>query len=281
MRKKILILHHPRTNWQDLSYTINILKQEWKKFGLDVVEAQGIDKEIPADVAINHVDLTVTPDAYRDYFKRYPVVINGNVWDISKTTFSRQMLSAHDDYEGRVIVKTKANCGGMPDLKIETQWKKIVNKVALKCLWWSNIRSMSSGDYFIFESMRDVPKHVWKNNHLVVEKFLPERTKEGKYCLRAWSFLGSKNLHVVAISDHPVVKAQRIIKREILPDPVPDELIAIRKEIGIDYGRFDYAIHNASVVLYDVNRTTTMSSKAAEAYAAKLKEMAWGIYDYF
>jgi hypothetical protein len=90
----------------------------------------------------------------------------------------------------------------------------------------------------------------------------------------------NKSLHVLTTANHPIVKGNRIIKREILSDSVPDELISFRKNIGINYGRFDYAVHNGNVVLYDVNRTPGISPKAAEVYSGKLKEMASGINDF-
>jgi hypothetical protein len=261
------------------TFTINILKHEWELSGFEAEAVYGISHDVPADIAINHVNLTVTPDDYLDYLKKYPVAINGKVRDISKTSFSKQLLKRDDDYEGKVIIKTNANFGGTLELKLAGRKIRIIHEIA-KRLSWANVISIESQNYLILESIRSVPGGVWKNKHLIVEKFLPEQDNEGNYRLRAWSFLGDRSLHVLTTSDHPIVKGFRILKRDILSDHVPDELISIRTQMGIDYGRFDYVIVDGKVVLYDVNRTPTTSQKAAVFYSHKLKEMAGGIFDF-
>lgn len=280
MKKRILILFHQNREmlYYD-TFTINILKQEWELSGFEVEAVYGISHDVPADIAINHVDLTVTPGDYLDYLKKYPVAINGKVRDISKTSFSKQLLKLDDDYKGRVIIKTNANFGGASELKLAGRKIRIINEIA-KRLSWAKVVSIKSGNYLILESIRSVPGGVWKNKHLIVEKFLPEQDNEGNYRLRAWSFLGDRSLHVLTTSNHPIVKGHRILKREILSNHVHDELISFRNQMGIDYGRFDYAIVEGRVVLYDVNRTPTTSQKAAVLYSHKLKEMAGGIFNF-
>ena len=200
------------------------------------------------DIAINHVDLTVTPDPYLDYLKKYPIVINGKVRSISKTSFSKQLLKPDDDHEGKVIIKTNDNCGGASELKLAGRKSWFINRIAGN-ISWAKCIFLKSENYPILESIRSVPGGVWENKHLIVEKFLPERDNEGNYRLRAWSFLGDRSLHVLTTSNCPVVKGHSIFKREILTDNVPDELISCRKQMGIDYGRFDYAIVDGRVVL--------------------------------
>jgi hypothetical protein len=279
MKKRILILNHQAQELYPESSTINILKRNWEESGFEAESVCGIRQDMPADVAINHVNLTVTPDAYLDYLKKYPVVINGKVRSISKASFSKQLLKPDDDHEGKVIIKTNANFGGKPELKLAGRKTRFIQEIA-KRISWSKVIFIASSDYLILESIRSVPKGVWKNKHLIVEKFLPEQDNEGKYRLRAWSFLGNRGFHVLVTSNHPIVKGSRIEKRKILSDHVPDELISTRKQMGIDYGRFDYAIVDGRVVLYDINRTPTTSQKAAALYSHKLKEMAGGIFDF-
>jgi hypothetical protein len=280
MKRRILILFHQNREilYHD-TFTINILKQEWELSGFKVEAVYGTSYDVPADVAINHVNLTVTPDDYLDYLKKYPVAINGRVRDISKTSFSKQLLKLDDDHEGKVIIKTDANFGGNLELQLSGRKNRIINEIAKK-LSWAKVISIESRHYLVLESIRSVPGGVWKNKNLIVEKFLPEQDNEGNYRLRAWSFLGDRSLHVLTTSNHPIVKGNRILTREILSDHVPDELILFRNQMGIDYGRFDYAIVDGKVVLYDVNRTPTTFPKAAVLYSHKLKEMAAGIHDF-
>jgi hypothetical protein len=234
MKKRILIVFHQNEELSNLSYTINILKQEWNLSEFEVEAAYGIKHYIPADIAINHVDLTVTPDSYLDYLKKYPVVINGKVRNISKTFISKQRLNSDDDYKGKVIIKTDANCGGIPEFTLTGKGTRTINKVATKLSWWSKVLVIKSDDYPILGSIRSVPSGVWENKRLIVEKFLTEQDKEGNYCLRVWSFLGDRSLHVLTTSNHPIVKGNRILKREILSDHVPDALISFRNQLGVD-----------------------------------------------
>jgi hypothetical protein len=280
MKKRILILNHQNRELNIYSSTINILKREWELSGFEVEVVCGIRHYVPADAAINHVDLTDTPDDYIDYLKKYPVVINGKVKSISKTYFSKQLLNRGDDHKGKVVIKTNANCGGASELKLAGKDTWIINKIAAIFSRWPKIIFIKSSDYLILESIRSVPDDIWENKYLIVEKFLPEQDNEGNYRLRAWSFLGNRSLHVLTTSTQPIVKGKSIIKREILSDDVPEELILFRKQMGFDYGRFDYAIFEGKVVLYDVNRTPTTSAKAAVLYAKKIKEMASGINDF-
>jgi hypothetical protein len=96
--------------------------------------------------------------------------------------------------------------------------------------------------------------------------------------LRAWAFFGNKSLNVITTSTNPVVKGINIVKREILSDDIPKELIYYRDHLGFDYGRFDYAIVNNEVVLYDVNRTPTITQRAYDAYRHKVNDLAKGIF---
>lgn len=291
MKKTILILlHQYEQHLSTLPFTIRFLKQEWEQMDFAVKVAYGTRHPMAADIAINHVDMNVTPQTYLKYLQAYPVVVNGRVADISKTLFSGNILSPDDGYDGKVIIKTKANAGG----KREQCFKpKLIRKVQgytrrlregadglIRKFTWSRVKTLESTRYPIFDSIRNLPPGVWENQNLIVEKFLPETDRDGNYYLRAWSFLGDKSLNVLTRADSPVIKRGVIKKREILSDTVPEELVSVRRQMGFDYGRFDYALVNGKVVLYDVNRTPTISPKALEAYSHKIKEMAKGILSF-
>lgn len=263
--------------------------REWEQLGFEVKVTCGTSNIISADVAINHVDLTTTPDKYIEYLQNYPVVINGKVIDISKRILSRQLLRPEDDYDGQVVIKTNDNCGGIGEKKMVLSGHlryKIYRKLHDAINIFSGIENLvkvptlKGADYPIFNSIADVPYDVWINRNLVVEKFLPEQDVNGNYHLRAWSFLGGKSLNVLTTASVPIVKGPLIFRREILDEDVPKELISIRERLGFDYGRFDYSIVNGQPVLYDVNRTPTTSSKALVAYSHQIKDLAKGIYSF-
>lgn len=277
-KKRILIFYHQNRKLYVPSFTINILKQEWEALGFEVKPVYGTQLGVSGDIAINHINLTVIPDSYLNYFNEFPIVLNRKLRDISKVSFSEQLLQPNDNYIGKVIIKTNANYGGRQELILAGRKDRVINEIVRR-VNWTRVSSMKSDDYIVLDDISCVPKDVWRNKHLIVEKFLPEQDKNGNYYLRAWSFLGDKNLHVITTSEHPIIKGCRILKREFLSDSIPEELSSLRNQMGIDYGRFDYAVVDDRIVLYDINRTPSTSQKAAIIYSNKLKEMATGIYD--
>jgi hypothetical protein len=98
--------------------------------------------------------------------------------------------------------------------------------------------------------------------------------RDGLYCLRQWLFFGDREVGSIAYSRHPVVKANRIIKRERISE-FPDELRRRREALGFDYGKFDYVIADGEVVLYDANRTPV--DRAGRATSDLVRHLATGI----
>jgi hypothetical protein len=268
-------------------YTVQCLSDEWERLGFRVVVTSETNRHIPADIAINHIDLTVTPAAYVEYLARYPIVINGALTDISKRRFSRSLLAATDAWAGSVIVKTNANYGGVHEAGMKrasgsrAQGAVRLARAVSSIRDWAAVEALDSRRYPIFSSVQKVPRAVWRNPNLIVEKFLPERDQQGNWRLRAWSFLGDRSLHVLTTASAPIVKGSCIFRREILPDDaVPEALIRAREHLRADFGRFDYVLVDGEPVLYDVNRTPTTSPAALAVYATRLAELARGIHCY-
>ena len=64
--------------------------------------------------------------------------------------------------------------------------------------------------------------------------------------------------------------------------PVDDALVTIRKEMGFDYGKFDYVIHDEKVVLLDANHTPTFGAAyPTEARSQSTRQLATGIAEWF
>ena len=282
-------MHECEPPSNEIRSTLIFLVPEWERAGLDVQFAYGTRQELDADVVINHVDMTVVPDDYVDYMRRYPVAINGRLTDISKRLISRHLLESDDDHRGKVIVKTDANFGGVQDfeLALAASDAPLLVREAKRWVYRYFARRVPgratflfSTRYPVFDSLRDVPDAIWSNPHLVVEKLQTEQGSDGNYILRAWTFLGGKSLHVMVTSPTPVVKGSTIVEREILPDDVPAALAELRESLGADYGRIDYVMVDGEAVIFDLNRTPTTTPAAHARYATKLREMAQGIYDY-
>ena len=125
--KRILIL--TSNVRKDGTYLIDAIAQRWKCSGYKVILHQGT-KNIPdADIVILHVDRTYVQDDYVQFLSRFPVVLNRNVTDISKTMISNNILRKDENYLGPVIVKTNANYGGLPEASdIKRLYLKLLSK---------------------------------------------------------------------------------------------------------------------------------------------------------
>lgn len=276
--KTIMILkntHNPKR-----SYVIDALAVRWIKMGYEVVTHYGTKNLPHADIVILHVDKTIVPDEYAECLSQYPVVLNRNVLNISKSLISKNMVRPEEDYSGPVIIKTNANFGGVR----EAREKNIFPKKKRWWRWllkmkpnWEKIDELNPHHYPIFKNKESIPAGVWKNKNLIVEKFLPE-IENGLFFLRYWVFLGEQGWAGRFGAKKQIIKFRKRVTKDVLV-PVPDELKIVRKKLGFDYGRFDFVEHNGKTVLYDVNKTLGAGGGAQqlEAYSAQLDILANGI----
>jgi hypothetical protein len=254
-------------------YLIDALALRWKKRGYKVFKRYSTKNLPDADIAILHIDASVVSGKYVHCLSRYPVVLNRNVLNISKTVFSDNIVKFDDGYSGPVIIKTIANCGGIPEAtKIKYLWSKLTLQ------WnWKKVTMLNPEKYPVFENKEDISIGVWQNKNFIVEKFLPER-ENNLFFLRYWIFLGNKGWAGRFGANYPIVKFSNMTtKDEIVP--VPEELKVWRKKLGFDYGRFDYVEHNGKPVLFDVNKTLG-GVHHIDTYATQLDFLASGISDF-
>jgi len=278
MKKKIVILtldHSPR-----ISASNSLLKHlalNWQQRGFQVEVVQGIDREIKADIIFSHINLTHVPEEYTAFLDKYPVVINGKATDISKTSISHNLLTIEDDYKGPVIIKTIANYGGIPELKRQVNLGHI-QTTAIHQRAWDRVESLDPYNYPRFDSIEEIPYGIWKNKKLIVEKFLPETDEDGNYRLRTWFVFGDKELGKIECSNNPTVKDDTFNKEII--ETVPEKLRVMRKRLGIDFARFDYAVVDGEAVVYDIN-TTPVILDDLSFFGDKISDLAAGIDFYF
>lgn len=251
---RVAIITHEIDEFQDSGYLLRHLSKRWEQDGIKILVVKGVNQELPeADLAILHTDITTVGKDYIRVINQFPLVINGTVTDISKTAFSDLIVQSSDTYDGKVIVKTNANFGGMRErvkklhdgdwragIEIQRPWRRVE---------WMD-------EYPVFNSPADVPGGVWRNDKLVVEKFLPEQNAQGEYLLKMWVFLGDQGIYYQAVSPEPVIKSHNLIRREFLDvNDVPESIREIRAKLGFEFGKFDFAMYQGEPVLYDVNRT--------------------------
>ena len=95
---RIAILLHKNDTKEILqSSLITYLAEFWREDGHEVLFLFGTEEFISADILIVHVDLTIVPDSYLEFAKQYPIVLNGNVKDIRKSTISKILLNQDDE----------------------------------------------------------------------------------------------------------------------------------------------------------------------------------------
>lgn len=251
--KRVAILTHPGLPFDD-RYYLKAVAELWREDGLEVVVARGPAELVDADVAIPHLSLTTLPADYLDALRRYPRALNARVVDISKRRYSR--LAVDRGFDGPVIVKANRNARGTPEARLDP--------------------SQPVYSHEVFESAAELSEEIWASPHLIVERFEPE-LEGGLFWLRTWEFLGDREQGFRYSSEHPVARASSLTFREPLSS-VPDELRALRAELGFDYGSFDYGLAEGRVFVYDVNWTPGFAdSLPPESGRALIRTLADGL----
>jgi len=281
-RRRFAILFHENATEQTLkNYYITRLADHWREDGHDVTFLFGVEKLVPADLVIVHVDLSVVPEIYLEFARRYPIALNAKVRDIRKSTISKNLLHRDDSYDGRVIVKSDLNYAGAPERSVGEDPSAPLSVASRLIAWVRRARSLNMGsplDYRIYENLRQVPGRYFEQKDLVIEKFLPEM-ENGWYCTRNFHFLGDRMGCIRRKGRHPIVNGSTVVETEqVNPHP---EIVAMRETLGFDYGKFDYVVVDGRAVLLDVNKTIGWAGPDSPEAQARRRERAQGIYAYF
>lgn len=279
-RRVLVLLHARDLEAERRAYQLWLLAGRWRADGVEVVLQHGVERFVEADVAIHHVDLTVTPSEYAAHLLRYPLAINGRLLDISKRRISKNMLGQGSDWAGPVILKTDLNCGGEMEWRLQaTRWDRRLQRLRMATTLrpWRYRRRMSAGQYLVLPSLASVTRDMWLNRDLVVERFLPERDGS-RYVLRTHTFLGPRTMSRRSVGPVPVLKARLVEHVEEIPDH-PD-VLAFARAIGMDRGKIDYVEHEGRAVVLDVARTNSIgATMSPERRAALAERLAPGLYD--
>ena len=284
-RKRIAVLLHSNDRHYDLDrYSVVQLAKVWDADGHEVEFLFGPKKFVPADLVLVHVNLSVVPDAYIQLAQRYPIALNAGVTDIRKHTFSRGLLQRGDDWAGPVFVKSDLNYGGYPERNLGRTWltrnhrsmrriRRLVDRLSGHTPPFAD-----SSEYEFYESLADVPEDYFGREDIVVEKFRPE-LENGLYHTRFYLFLGDRGAHRRLSSKHPVVNRSTHI--EAIPlDPDPG-ILALREQLGLDYGKLDYLKVDGEIILLDVNKTIGAGRLADDEEARRhWRDLAEGLYSY-
>ncbi len=254
---------------QDSPYMLFDILAELKRRGHAVLILRGPEQRADADIAVLHVDATVTPDEYIEVARSFPFCLNIGASDISKRRLGGAVLRAGDEWPGPVIVKSNLNHWGTPEEHLNRQARR-----AGKLAPFPDAAVFDR--YEIHPSIADVPAERLERPDLVVEKFLPEVEQDG-FAARFWVFCGERERCTRYVSPQRLVKGDDTIRRETVP--VPDELRALRRELGFDYGKFDFVMHEGRAVLLDANKTPGRARNLSKLVAAGNANLADGFED--
>lgn len=220
---------------------LEALRQRGHKVGL----AHGPDPDREGDAAILHVDATVVAPDYVEVGRRFPVCLNLGATDISKRRVSDALLRPGDAWDGPVLVKSNLNSLGLPERGLNRRARRSRQPEP-----FPDARPVDR--YRIYGSTAEVPPVLFDDPRLSVERFVPERDPNGFAC-RAWVFCGEAERCTRYVSPDWNVKAGNAAARE--PAPVPAEMRRRRRELGFDYGKFDFVLHRGRPMLLDANKT--------------------------
>jgi hypothetical protein len=238
----IIVIRHAGEEVDFRHYALHLLAEIWREAGHRVTVVPGVDDLPDGDLAFLHVDLSVVPEAYVEAARRYPRVVNGRATDIRKRCVSSNLLTRDSDWPGPVMVKSDLNFGGVPEWRIAHPGEPSLD---------------APDDLLVYSMIRDlktVPEEMWNDPRLIVERYLPEHDSQGFY-VRTWMFLGDRGRCRRSRGTSPVVKSGTIVAGEPDEIPVPDFIRAERERLGFDYGKFDFAVHDGTPVLFDANKT--------------------------
>lgn len=250
------------------TYVLHALIALWRERGIEVE----IGSKFPpvADLGILHHDCTrlnptdipPVPDGVK--------VINSEVLDISKRLYSELMVTASDDWDGPVIIKTNLNSFGGPERRSKARQPLHEMRKLLARYNWNFARDLPKGTYPMLDSLDDVPGWVWSRDDLLVERFMPERAN-GLFALRGWVFLGSAGYSYRLFSTDPMVKTGTMVDYEYLEE-TPTELEQARQRMGFDFGKFDYVVHDGRAILLDANKTPSFAGDPRSERLSRLAE---------
>ena len=245
-------------------YVLADVAQVWGKAGHDVRVLRGVPaRGAEADVCVQRVDQTRTPPACTAYVAGHRVAVNAGVTDISKRAISRALVLPGDGYEGPVIVKSDLNTGGGAEREVLKRRGSVLGRLghsARRRLPWTLGGSLPVLGYRVFERRAEVPRSVWWNRDLVVERLVTER-REGLYWLRSWLFLGDRGAVRFDGSEVPLIKVGHIkvwrFEDQADPAVLPEAVRKRRAELGMQFGKLDFVVTDEETLVFDVNRTPT------------------------
>ncbi|MCI5076342.1 hypothetical protein [Oricola sp.] len=222
------------------------------------------------EAAFLHVDLTDVPEAFLSAARRYDRCVNGEAATIRRTLYSAARLQPGDSHAGPVIVKTVLNSHGAPELRYRNRKSALTRAgYVAKRLLLPGYKSRACPEYRVLPSIDAVPDRVWKNERLIVERFLPGTTALPVIKQR-FDFFFDVEINTRTTYRSLLCDPATMMHIEIAPD-VPEEIRRLRKKLNLDFGAIDYFIADGQPIAIDANKTvaTTESWRRRVPFVAR------------
>jgi hypothetical protein len=268
-----ILLHERDGRALERSYILWPVARIWKGWGIEVRFLSGPRGADEVEALVPHVDLTAMPPEYAAALEAHPCAVNRNVRDLSKRRVSRNLVGPGDAWDGPVLVKTDRNHGGYPDHRLLEPTRRKERSLA-------RAFTLRPDAYPVFPSLAAVPRAVFSNPRLVVERFLPERDGD-LYCVRSATLLGDHEDCQLKKGTSHVVRAARVVARERVP--LHPAMREAARGLGLDYGKIDYVERDGETILLDATATPTRQAgpltESAEANARARAEAALALFE--
>lgn len=256
------------------TYLLGLIARQWQMAGASVRVTAPVAAYPAKDAVVVHIDRSVVPDSMLAPSRGHACAFNNHAADIRKSTYVEYRVHAGSTYHGPVIVKTDLNHAGWPE-------RRQTRIGGIAAIAFSRIRRLlglstpilRKSDYQVYASAALVPKQRYTDGSLI-QQFLPERMGS-QYVLREYYFLGDREFLNVEVQDTPIINSGTSI--EYGPGTPPDEVLAVRQQLRLDYGKIDYAIVDGRPVIYDANKTMGMHQPPSTLNHAIAEHLAPGI----
>lgn len=255
-----------RRSFRRGGYTANYIVDGLRRRGLAVSVRERAGDGGRAPAALLHVDLTEVPKEILAAAAGYPFVVNGGVPSIRRTLYSAARIGRESGHAGPVIVKTVLNSGGRPEQRHAVErslparlahfGRKLVGGAGGKYPYFP---------YRVLATPDEVPEEVWDDEALIVERFLPGSLTlpivkyRYLFCLEA-------EVNLRGVFDDLLCRGKFIREHGTVPG-VPDEVVAVRRSLNLDFGAIDYFMVDGKAIVVDANKTVGTSAQWWQRYA--------------
>ena len=118
--------------------------------------------------------------------------------------------------------------------------------------------------YCVYPSLSEVPPSAWSNPKLMVERFIPARLAP-PITKHRFDFFYEVGLNARSIFNSLLCEPKTVMHVDSVSD-IPDEVIAVRRALNLDYGAIDYFVTKDEVCVIDANKTVGVTSSWIEQF---------------